>query len=154
MRNQRESLNSMQIACRLFVVFTYISNPANYRTTPWGNVHPHYTIPRQKISPTSTVLQSNLLHVFTLPSFWQHPWSRKDTSDRWVYLQLKQKSRIYTDVIVSEWYIKPLIPESDQHLISPYKITPESNIKVVRIWEMIINWRTSWLLNKFSLSAH
>ena len=32
-----------------------------------------------------------------------------------------------------------LIPESDQHLISPFNITHESNIKVVRIKEMIIN---------------
>ena len=47
-----------------------------------------------------------------------------------------------------------LIPESDQHLISPFNITPESHIKVMRIKEMIINWRTSWLLNKFSLLAH
>ena len=44
----------------------------------------------------------------------------------------------------------PLIPESDKHLISPYNITPESNIKVMRIKEMTTNWRTSWLLNKFS----
>ena len=47
-----------------------------------------------------------------------------------------------------------LIPESDYHLISPFIITPESNIEVMRIKEMIINWRTSWLLNKFSLPAH
>ena len=144
----------MQIACRLFVVFTYISNPANYRTTPWGNVHPHYTIPRQKKIPYIYCLTVKPVVFLILPSFWQHPWSRKDTSDRWVYLQLRQKSRIYTDVIVSEWCIKPLIPESDQHLISPYNITPESNIHVMRIKEMIINWRTTWLLNKFSLSAH
>ena len=144
----------MQIANGLFVVFTYISNPANYRTTPWGNVHPHYTIPRQKKIPYIYCLTVKPVVFLILPSFWQHPWSRKDTSDRWVYLQLRQKSRIYTDVIVSEWCIKPLIPESDQHLISPYNITPESNIHVMRIKEMIINWRTTWLLNKFSLSAH
>ena len=35
--------------------------------------------------------------------------------------------------------LNPLIPESDQHLISPYNITPESNIKVMRIKEMITN---------------
>ena len=34
----------------------------------------------------------------------------------------------------------PLIPESDKHLkISPFNIIPESNIKVMRIKEMIIN---------------
>ena len=35
--------------------------------------------------------------------------------------------------------INPLIPESDQHLIFPFNITPESKIKVMRIKEMIIN---------------
>ena len=30
-----------------------------------------------------------------------------------------------------------LPPKSDQHLISPYNITPESHIKVSRIKEMI-----------------
>ena len=33
--------------------------------------------------------------------------------------------------------LNPLIPESDLHLISPFNITPESNIKVMRIKEMI-----------------
>ena len=42
----------------------------------------------------------------------------------------------------------PLIPASDQHLISLF------SIKVMRIKEMIINWRASWLLNKFSLPGH
>ena len=41
-----------------------------------------------------------------------------------------------------------LTPKSDEHLISPYIITPESNIKVMRIKEMI-----AYLLNKLSLSA-
>ena len=31
--------------------------------------------------------------------------------------------------------INPLTPKSDQHLISPYNITPESHIKVMRIKE-------------------
>ena len=50
--------------------------------------------------------------------------------------------------------INTLIPESDQYLISPFNIIPQSSIKVMRIKEMIINWRTSWLLNKFSFPAH
>ena len=33
--------------------------------------------------------------------------------------------------------LNPLTPKSDQHLISPYNITPESHIKVKRIKEMI-----------------
>ena len=47
----------------------------------------------------------------------------------------------------------PLPPMSDQHLISPYIITPESNIKAMRMKGMITNQISSWLLNKFSLSA-
>ena len=34
-------------------------------------------------------------------------------------------------------------PKSDKHLISPHSITPESNIKVMRIKEMITNQRSS-----------
>ena len=48
-------------------------------------------------------------------------------------------------------FFNPLHPKSDKHLISPNSITPESNIKVTEIKEMITNWRSSWLLNKFSL---
>ena len=49
--------------------------------------------------------------------------------------------------------INSLNPKSDQHLISPNHITPESHIKVMRIKEMITNQRSFWLVNKFSLSA-
>ena len=35
--------------------------------------------------------------------------------------------------------VNPLTPKSDQHLISPYNISLESNIKVMRIKEMITN---------------
>ena len=41
-----------------------------------------------------------------------------------------------------------LTPKSDEHLISPYIITPQSKIKVMRIKETI-----AYLLNKLSLSA-
>ena len=47
----------------------------------------------------------------------------------------------------------PLTLKSDQQLISPYNMTPESSIKVMRIKEMITNIRSYWLLNKFSSSA-
>ena len=47
----------------------------------------------------------------------------------------------------------PLTLKSDQQLISPYNMTPESSIKVMRIKEMITNLRSYWLLNKFSSSA-
>ena len=36
--------------------------------------------------------------------------------------------------------LHPLILRSDQHLNSPYKISPESNIKVTRIKETITNY--------------
>ena len=39
------------------------------------------------------------------------------------------------------------------YIISPFIITLESHLKVTRIKEMISNQRSSWLLNKFSLSA-
>ena len=38
---------------------------------------------------------------------------------------------------VSVWVFNPLALRSDQHLISPYNFTPESNIKVMWIKEMI-----------------
>ena len=35
--------------------------------------------------------------------------------------------------------LNPLTPKSDQQLISPYNITPESNVEVMRIKEMTNN---------------
>ena len=35
--------------------------------------------------------------------------------------------------------LNPLTPKSDKHLISPYNITTESHINVMRIKEMITN---------------
>ena len=39
-------------------------------------------------------------------------------------------------------FVNSLNPKSDKHLISPYNITPESHIKVMRITEMITNKRS------------
>ena len=36
-------------------------------------------------------------------------------------------------------FTESLTLKSDEHLISPYSITPESNMKVIRIREMITN---------------
>ena len=47
--------------------------------------------------------------------------------------------------------LNPLHLKSDKHLISPNRISPESNIKVTRIKEMITNSISSWLQDKFSL---
>ena len=49
--------------------------------------------------------------------------------------------------------VNPLTPRCDQHLISPYNITPESLSKVLRIKKIIIKYINSCLLNKFSLPA-
>ena len=43
---------------------------------------------------------------------------------------------------INQFIINPLTLKSYWHLISPYNITSESNIKVVRIREMITNRRT------------
>ena len=47
----------------------------------------------------------------------------------------------------------PLTSSSDWHLISPNHVNPESNKKVRRMKELISDKRSSWLLDKFSLSA-
>ena len=39
--------------------------------------------------------------------------------------------------------LNPLTPKSDWLLLSPHSITLESNVKVMRIKEMIINLRSS-----------
>ena len=40
-------------------------------------------------------------------------------------------------IYLSYHLINPLNPKSDQHLISPFSITPESHIKVIRVKEII-----------------
>ena len=47
----------------------------------------------------------------------------------------------------------PFNPNRDEHLISPYNITPESHIKVMGIKKMIINEGGFWLVDKISLST-
>ena len=42
---------------------------------------------------------------------------------------------MHMDVRVEK--VNPLTPKRDQHLISPYNITPVSHIKVMRIKKMI-----------------
>ena len=58
---------------------------------------------------------------------------------------------IQTDVKV--WRVNPLNPKSDQNQISPYNICPESDVRVMRIKEMITNERNFWLVHKLSSSA-
>ena len=53
-----------------------------------------------------------------------------------------------------ETNLNPLTTKSDKLLISPYNITPESNIKITEIKK---KWPTThkalWFWNKFPLSA-
>ena len=41
--------------------------------------------------------------------------------------------------VINSASVNPLTPKSDKHLISPYNISPESHIKVMRIKEMTTN---------------
>ena len=43
--------------------------------------------------------------------------------------------------------INSLNPESDYYGISPYNITPESHVKILKIKEMITDERSFWLVN-------
>ena len=56
-------------------------------------------------------------------------------------LLLSPECSFFSFLLLLVPFFNPLIPESDKHLlvISPLNITPESNIKVMRIKEMIIN---------------
>ena len=53
-----------------------------------------------------------------------------------IYALLKSSSITWLYIYCG---INPLIPKSDQHLISPYSMTLKSNIKVMRMEEMITN---------------
>ena len=101
----------------------------------------------------NTQFNASLLHVNTLvlPK-------KTDVTACWSATvqvgNLYKKERLYNQTLTKFIsIINPLNPESDQHLISPYNITTESYIKVMRIKEMIISDRSFWLVNKFSLSV-
>ena len=63
----------------------------------------------------------------------------------------KSNDNNYFQYTVKAYSLNPLNPKSAKHLISPYNITPESHIKVMRIKEMVSREETVWLANKFSL---
>ena len=46
--------------------------------------------------------------------------------------------------------LSPLMPKSDQHLISPSNIAPESQIIVTGRKDIINHLKCFWLFNKFS----
>ena len=53
----------------------------------------------------------------------------------------------------SDQFVNPSTHKSDQCLISPYRNTPESNIKVVRKNDMINKWKRAGYKNQFSSSV-
>ena len=59
----------------------------------------------------------------------------RQISYSFIFYYLKEKER----------NINPLTPQSDKHPISPNSTTLKSNIKVMRIKEMITNSKSSWL---------
>ena len=68
----------------------------------------------------------------------------------WKSIQVMQ---IPKNTISDTGTLNYLIPMSDQHFISPNNTTPESHIQVMRMKEMIANYRNSLQFNNFSLSA-
>ena len=67
-----------------------------------------------------------------------------------VMAKLVTRSAYQAGEEVTVWYVSRdltfgALSQSDWHLISRYDITPESHSKVVRIKEMILNKRSSWL---------
>ena len=49
----------------------------------------------------------------------------------------KKLTRPKPTIFLQHRLLNPVIPKSDQHLLSPHNIIPESHIKVMRIKEMI-----------------
>ena len=64
---------------------------------------------------------------------------------------MSKKSNDNFQYTVKAYSLNPLNPKSAKHLISPYNITPESHIKVMRIKEMVSREETIWFADKFSL---
>ena len=69
-----------------------------------------------------------------------------------VYQDSRRVEIVQYSLYIEVKKVNPFTPNSDLQLISPYRITTESHIKVMRIKE-IIALRSLWLLNKFSLSV-
>ena len=69
-----------------------------------------------------------------------------------VYQDSRRVESVQYSLYIEVKKVNPFTPNSDLKLISPYRITTESHIKVMRIKE-IIALRSLWLLNKFSLSV-
>ena len=90
----------------------------------------------------------DVINIFESKSSWCANQRRKK-----LYLTYHKIQTENMKYCMCEFLFNLLIPKDDQHLISLYNITTVSNIKVKRIKEMITSQRSSWLFNKFSLSA-
>ena len=62
-----------------------------------------------------------------------------------------KKSNDNFQYTVKAYSLNPLNPKSAKYLISPYNISPESHINVMRIKEMVSREETIWFADKFSL---
>ena len=69
----------------------------------------------------------------------KNKYERRLREEKEANLRLKGETGIMRKKVTSVWLFNLLTLKNDQHLISPYNITPESNIKVMRIKEVIIN---------------
>ena len=69
----------------------------------------------------------------------KNKYERRLREEKEANLRLKGETGIMRKKVTSVWLFNPLTLKSDQHLISPYNITPKSPIKVMRVKEMIIN---------------
>ena len=71
-------------------------------------------------------------------------WTHAQSMEEWKKEKGKTNNE-WTPKQMYKWYenpvqyINPLTPKSDQYLISPYNITSESHINVMRIKEVITN---------------
>ena len=73
----------------------------------------------------------------------KNKYERRLREEKEANLRLKGETGIMRKKVTAVWLFNHLTLKSDQHLISPHSITPESRIKVTRIKEMIINLKSS-----------
>ena len=109
----------------------------NYRIAP-------YKLATEKSMNTCTLTAISILALLFAVHF--------QSANKENFVQ-KSRASLIDDEFLYFCDLNPLTPESDQHIISPYNITPESHIRLTRIKEIITNYRGSLFLNKFSLSA-
>ena len=83
--------------------------------------------------PKHTSTKGHKMNTHTSESMEEWKEEKGKTNNEWTP---KQMYKWYENPVQ---YINPLTPKSDQYLISPYNITSESHINVMRIKEMITN---------------